>query len=136
MSYHPEPPPPSETSNDDDVPTGASELGAIIAAAEEQGFASEFEVPDEDDDVAAPDAVRCLSCDESAPAAEFVRAWSSRLEGASNPADMVHVSALTCPRCGAGGVFITPFGSTASIRQTAVLHALPPAGGDAPTEGT
>jgi predicted RNA-binding Zn-ribbon protein involved in translation (DUF1610 family) len=105
-----------------DVPTGATQLADVLAEAEAEGCATEFEVAADAD---AADALRCPACGEVSAASRFAREWSKRLEGASDPADMLHVSTLTCPNCGVGGVFVSPFGPSATQRQAAVLAALP-----------
>jgi hypothetical protein len=114
---------------DPDVARGATRLTDVLAAAEAQGFDHEFETVGgwRDADTAADDgaALRCPACDTTSAAGRFTREWSRRLEGASDPADMLHVSAIVCPACGAGGVFISPFGPSASAEQAAVLRALP-----------
>ena len=46
-------------------------------------------------------------------------------DGATRLADVLHVSAIVCPECGAGGVFISPFGPSASAEQASVLRAFP-----------
>jgi hypothetical protein len=107
------------------VARGASELDDVVAAAAAEGFGGQVEVPDEPSSTPL-DTLVCLTCETSAPASAFERAWSRRLEGASDPADMMHVSALTCPHCGAGGLFISPFGAAASERQSAILPSLSP----------
>jgi hypothetical protein len=107
------------------VARGATELDELVAAAADEGFGGEVAVPDEPATVPI-DTLVCGTCATSAPAGAFERAWSRRLEGASDPADMMHVSALTCPHCGSGGLYIRPFGAAASERQAAVLPALAP----------
>jgi ribosomal protein S27AE len=114
-----------------DTATGATELADLLAAADADGFEFEFDVAD---DPAPADHLRCPRCGAVRSASWFVRVWSRRLEGASDPADMLHVSALRCPDCGASGVLIAPFGPGASARQSAVLSSLPkaqPGGGSA-----
>jgi hypothetical protein len=106
---------------DPDVPTGATQLTDVLQVAGEEGFAIEFDVADEADD---HDALACAACGQVSPAGDFRRAWSHRLEGVSDPADMLHVSALTCPACQARGVFVSPFGPAASDRQATVLREL------------
>ena len=102
-----------------DVPSGATQLTDVIDEANEQGFTEEFDVGGDSG------ALRCPSCGTLSEAGSFTRAWSRRLEGVSDPADMLHVSAITCPACGAKGVFITPYGPSASAPQADVLRALP-----------
>ncbi len=111
------------------VPKGASQLIDVLQLAAANGFAAEFEVAADTSD---HEALWCPRCEVDSLASSFERAWSLRLEGASDPADMLHVSALRCPNCGTGGVFITPYGPAASERQASVLRALPEAERDSP----
>src|SRR6056297_3259929 len=110
------------TSATNATPTGAGRLAELLDRAEREGFDTEFDVSDEPSDL---DRIRCAVCHHDIAAGSVERVWSQRLEGASDPADMLHVSALTCPNCGAGGVFVSPFGPNASARQAAVLSSLP-----------
>lgn len=105
-----------------DVPTGATQLTDVLRIAEEAGFTARFDVAE---DASDNDALRCSQCNSESSASSFERRWTRRLEGVSDPADMLHVSALTCPNCGSDGVFVSPFGPAASERQAAVLGALP-----------
>jgi hypothetical protein len=47
-----------------------------------------------------------------------------RLEGASDPADMVAIVAVTCPRCGNQGTAVLAFGPAASAEDSDVLAVL------------
>lgn len=107
-----------------DTPTGATQLSEVLDVAEEMGFTTEFDLAAGD---SAHDVLCCRSCDVESSASSFERDWSQRLEGASDPADMLHVSALTCPGCGARGVFVSPYGPTASDREASVMRAFPKA---------
>ena len=65
---------------------------------------------------------------------------STRLEGASDPADMMMVVPTTCPECGARGSLILHYGPAASAEEADVMAALsrtPAVGspGSAPTPG-
>ena len=111
------------------VRKGVSPLIDVLQLAEASGFAAEFEVAG---DASGHEDLWCPHCEVESSASSFERAWSLRLEGASDPADMLHVSALKCPNCGTGGVFVTPFGPIASQRQACVLRALPEAEHDGP----
>src|SRR2546430_5500816 len=64
--------------------------------------------------------VECLTCHRLSPADETVFRQLRRLEGASDPDDMLAVVGLACPHCSAQG--------------TAVVRFRPPAGAGA-TEG-
>lgn len=104
------------------VVRGAVQLADLLAAAEAEGFESEFDVAEAPSPL---DHLTCPGCGADRPASAFARDWRHRLEGASDPADMLHVSALRCPACGLAGVFVSPFGPAASARQSAVLRSLP-----------
>jgi hypothetical protein len=108
-----------DTRSTNEAAQGATQLTDVLAEADAQGFTREFDVAGD------AGALRCPQCSTLSEAGEFDRSWSRRLEGASDPADMLHVSAITCPACGARGVFISPFGPAASASQAAVLRALP-----------
>ena len=109
---------------DPGIPSGALQLIEVLQLAEANGHATEFEVAA---DASGHDCLWCPYCEVESSASSYERAWSLRLEGASDPADMLHVSALTCPNCATRGVFIAPFGPAASQRQASVLRALPKA---------
>jgi hypothetical protein len=47
-----------------------------------------------------------------------------RLEGASDPADMLAVFALTCPRCGTAGTLTLNYGPETTPGEVTVLQAL------------
>lgn len=69
-------------------------------------------------------SVRCFTCHQSF-AADTVDASSlTRLEGASDPADMVAVVPVVCPNCDATGSMVLHFGAQASAEEADVLVAL------------
>src|SRR6478735_1118762 len=68
--------------------------------------------------------LECHSCGAAFPAAEVAMSSLRRLEGASDPADMVAVVALTCPRCGSQGTTVLGFGPAAAAEDGDVLGAL------------
>ncbi len=80
--------------------------------------------------------IRCFSCGGRSPAGEVHLHALRRTEGASDPADMVAVAALTCPRCGAKGTVALKFGPDASPEEDEALRLLDDAqrrqGGGAP----
>jgi len=59
-------------------------------------------------------SIRCGSCDETSPAGEFRVDSVRRLEGASEPDEMMSVVAACCPRCGECGVAVLGHGPVAS----------------------
>ena len=64
--------------------------------------------------------VECSSCHETYDASELDVDCQERLEGASDPADMMLVAGVACPRCGAKGAVILTYGPMASDDDAAV----------------
>ena len=107
---------------------GASSLTEVLGTADAERFRAEFDVePAAGSTGAAGDAaeLRCSACGRSADPAAFARLWTRRLEGASDPADMLHVSGLRCPNCSSLGVLISPYGASADRAHVEVLRRLP-----------
>lgn len=102
------PPPPSDNTT----------LTDILDQFADAGFAGEFETVD------ASAEIQCLSCQHATPAAGVARHAVRRLEGASDPADMAAVVAITCPNCGIGGALVLPFGPNASAAEAKILADL------------
>ncbi len=68
--------------------------------------------------------IRCFTCRRDSAAADVHLHALRRTEGASDPADMVAVAALTCPRCGARGTVALKFGPDASPEEDEALRQL------------
>lgn len=115
--------PDDAVTNIPDAAQGAEQLADVLRAAEHLGFEAQVVI---EEGAETPGTLRCGRCDATAPVEQFERAWSRRLEGASDPDDMLHVSALRCPRCGAGGVLVCHFGPEASASEAEVLRRLRP----------
>jgi hypothetical protein len=96
----------------------ASGIEPILGELREQGYTA---------DVTAVEggALRCGACGAETPAAEVGAHELRRTEGASDPADMSALVAVTCPACGARGVLVAAFGPDASAAEADVLAALP-----------
>jgi hypothetical protein len=69
--------------------------------------------------------LRCTRCGESSPAGAFRVERERRLEGASDPDDMVLVVAARCPACGAAGTVVLGYGPEASGADSDLVVALP-----------
>lgn len=69
--------------------------------------------------------LRCGNCEAASPVDEFDDVWATRLEGQSDPDDMVLVVAARCPACGAGGSVVLGFGPEASAEDSAVVARVP-----------
>jgi len=68
--------------------------------------------------------LECHECGEIMPAASLTMTSLRRLEGASDPDDMLAVVALACPRCGTQGTLVLGYGPAASPEDGDVLAAL------------
>ncbi|HYX45021.1 MAG TPA: hypothetical protein VE760_08270 [Acidimicrobiales bacterium] len=68
--------------------------------------------------------IRCYTCRQDSSACDVHLEVLRRTEGASDPADMVAVAALTCPRCGARGTVALKYGPEASPEEDEVLGLL------------
>ena len=111
------------------APSDHTTLTEILGQFADAGFVGDFEV------AGGGTTLRCLTCDEETPASEFSQHTLRRLEGASDPADMAAVAAVTCPRCGARGAVVLPYGPSASASEALVLAELRDARGDSVAPG-
>ena len=69
-------------------------------------------------------SIRCLTCREQFSADQVDADEVRRLEGASDPADMVIVVPVTCPHCATRGVLVAHYGPDASGEEADVVAAL------------
>jgi hypothetical protein len=89
----------------------------VLHELEELGFTAQF-MPREGG------VVECVECHRTSPADETVLRHLRRLEGASDPADMLAVVGLACPHCGARGTAVLGYGPEASAVDAEVLDRL------------
>lgn len=89
----------------------------VLAELEAIGFTGQF-MPREGGQV------ECLTCHRLSPADDTVFRHLRRLEGASDPADMLAVVGLACPHCSAQGTAVLGYGPEASALDTEVLELL------------
>lgn len=105
-------------------PNDQTTLTEVIQGYEEGGFVGSF--------TAEPDAaVRCETCGATSPAASVAMSSLRRLEGASDPDEMMAVVALTCPACGAKGTVTLLYGPMATVEDADLLTGLRDERGDA-----
>lgn len=103
--------------DDPTVAQGADTLVGVLRAAADDGYAAQFS--------GRPDGtIRCHECNTDSDAASVEVEQTRRLEGASDPADMLLAVRMTCPRCGAKGVLTVGYGTNASDADLAVLPLL------------
>jgi hypothetical protein len=101
----------------DGVARDAETLLDVLQAFECEGYTSQF---------AARDAaqIECMTCKTLHRADAVNVRQLRRLEGASDPDDMLAVAALTCASCGARGTLILNYGPAASTEDAEVLRGL------------
>lgn len=97
-------------------PTDTS-LSAVLGQLERAGWGGQL-MPLEGGDI------RCLTCRTEFPASGADADEMRRLEGASDPADMMIVVPMACPNCGTRGVLVANFGPEASGADADVVGAL------------
>lgn len=68
--------------------------------------------------------VHCFTCGRDFPAAGIDASSSRRLEGVSDPADMLLVVGVTCPHCGTGGSLTLSYGPESTVEDAEVVLAL------------
>jgi hypothetical protein len=104
-------------------PSDNTTLSQVIGRLDEAGFTAQF-TPQEDA------CVECSSCLRHVKASLLNVETTRRMEGASDPDDMLTVVSANCPECHAGGTMVLGFGPTASALDAAVQRDLPePANG-------
>jgi len=83
----------------------------------EAGYAGQFSVVE-------GGLVLCHTCRSRTEPGSLGVLSMRRLEGASDPADMMVVAAITCPICAIGGVLTLNYGPEATAEQAEVQAAL------------
>jgi hypothetical protein len=96
----------------------AQTLAGVLVALEARGFAGQF-------GAAEGGLMRCFACGLEFPAVRADVDSLRRLEGASDPADMLAVFSLRCPECRTRGTLVLGYGPDATLDDSEVLVALP-----------
>jgi hypothetical protein len=92
-------------------------LTQVLDGLAEQGYEGDFFIDDDG-------GICCGACGTCTPAGDAVLDGLRRIEGASDPADMAAVLAVTCPRCGAKGTAVVRYGPEAGPGDAEVLLAI------------
>ena len=101
----------------DGVARDSETLLEVLARFTAHGWSSQF--------AARPDGiVECESCRHAMAAADVPVLELRRLEGASDPDDMLAVVAVECAQCGLRGSLVLNYGPTATEDDAAVLLGL------------
>ncbi len=104
-------------------------LLALLAELEAHGYAGQF--------ATRPGGrLLCFSCGRVTDAHAASLFAFRRLEGASDPADMVSVLALACPACGNRGTLVVNYGPEMTAEDAEVLAALADRRGASPERWT
>lgn len=99
------------------VPHDGTSSGVLRALAD-AGFDAQF-LPGE-----RPGTLHCRSCGSDAEASRYPVIEERRLEGASDPDDLVLVVAARCPVCAADGSLVLGYGPEASAEDADVVASL------------
>ncbi|MEO7371284.1 MAG: hypothetical protein ABI949_09445 [Ilumatobacteraceae bacterium] len=99
------------------TPSDETTMTGVLAAYTQGGFDSSFTVTEESQ-------LQCHECDTVSDPPIVSMSSLRRLEGASDPDDMVAVVAITCPYCGAQGTVVLGFGPMATLQDSEVLKGL------------
>ena len=87
----------------------------VLRGYEADGWTTTFELLEDG-------SLRCGACGRTI-SSDAVKVHSlRRLEGASDPDDMLAVIAVTCPHCDSGGVVTLNYGPEMTEGQVALLH--------------
>ena len=97
-------------------PADASLL-SVLRELEAEGYTAQFG-PREGG------TIHCFSCRQDFPAERCAHGDIRRLEGTSDPADMLAVIPVRCPNCEARGPLITNYGPEATLADADVLLEL------------
>jgi hypothetical protein len=99
------------------VAQDAQTLTDAVAALEAKGYTGQFRVLE-------LARVQCLTCRREFAGTGAAIESLRRLEGASDPDDMLAVVALACPECGALGSLVLGYGPDASLEDSQLLLEL------------
>ena len=96
---------------------GRSNLADLLSGFELEGYRGQM--------AARPGArILCMACHQESDAEEMEVDGLQRVEGASDPADMLIVAALVCPICGTQGTLVLTYGPEADPDDSEVLSLL------------
>jgi hypothetical protein len=89
-------------------------LREVVNVYEQRGYAGQFRVLE-------GGRLQCLACRHETGAGAVAMDDLHRLEGVSDPADMLAVAALRCPECGTRGTVVLNYGPEATLDDADVL---------------
>ena len=92
-------------------------LITVLRRYEDDGYTAQFASRD-------GGTIHCFSSDQENAPERCRHGELRRLEGASDPADMLVIVPLRCPTCEARGVLVANYGPEATAADAEVLQAL------------
>lgn len=99
------------------APSDSATLTEMLNSLADEGFAHQFTPVD-------GGAVECSRCSSRIDAASLEVRSVRRLEGASDPDDMVSLVAARCPNCDALGTLVLGYGVNATVEDADISRAL------------
>lgn len=124
MTSHEDPYPPRLTTTESvvdspipGVPSDGATLTEVVNSSEQSGFVHQFRP-------VAGARVECSNCSTTVDAAELDVSLFRRLEGASDPDDMISFVAARCPRCAGLGTLVLGYGVNATEEDADVARVL------------
>jgi hypothetical protein len=99
------------------MPSDYTTLVDILAELAADGFVENFTVTHDG-------RIRCACCGHIDEPSDMSMTRLRRLEGASDPDDMVAVLGLICPKCEAKGTVVLKYGPGSTEEELAVLGAV------------
>jgi DNA-directed RNA polymerase subunit RPC12/RpoP len=100
-----------------DAPSDEDTLTDVLAHYASEGFDANFSITEDG-------LVRCPKCRHEMEPDQLILHGLRRLEGASDPDDMLAVLVIECPHCGARGTAVARFGPGMSEGEAIVLRTI------------
>jgi hypothetical protein len=108
---------PTGAGTDAGVPSDNTTLAEVLARYEAEGFTGQF--------AARPGGVvHCFACGRDHDPSSVELVSLRRLEGASDPDDMLALAALRCPDCGSHGTVVLGYGPDSAPEDGELLMRL------------
>ena len=98
-------------------PSDNTTLVEVLERYDAGGYTSQFGVTDDIE-------LRCFTCRNAIPPEEVELVSLRRMEGASDPDDMLAIAALRCPRCDARGTITLGYGPDSAAEEGELLLRL------------
>jgi hypothetical protein len=106
------------------VARDAETISDVLHELDQLGYSSQFMPREREAGVQPTGDVMCATCHQASHAASMPVLELRRLEGASDPDDMLVIGALECPNCAARGTLVLPYGPQATAEEDTILGAL------------